>query len=1293
MGEKEIHAEILQIKKYSWVISIVWLFVIIGSIFWNLYNKNLHLNEMAKLEAISSFSRDNAIREWASRHGGVYVQMDKEVLPNLGLSHISDRNIIKPNGDTLSLLNPEFMIRQMFNTVNEEYGLFGRTVSLHPLNQNNTPDEWEKRALLNFEKGEKEVFEFTTINGKNYLRLIRPMFIKQSCLKCHASQGYKVGDISGGVSIAVSMDRIQQTAHSWKQNIALLHSILFLLVFVGIRFGEKRFIRGVHIRKKMEGELIEKEIRYQTLFEESPTPLWEEDFSEIKIKLDQLKKDGITDFRKYFDENPEKVIEFVTMVKILRINKAVIELHEANSKEAVLQGLQSIFTEESLLAFIEELIAIANGSLRFEFEASVKTLKGRKKYIYLKWLALPGYEDTLERIYITTIDITERKLREEEIRKSKENLAIAQKIAKVGSWEWDLISNKMTISDELISIYGIDKNREVSLDEHGQFIHKEDKPIVEKAMSLIFTDSPLPPLEYRIVLKDGTIKNILGLAEKVFDTEGNLIKVLGTVQDITERKRAEKVRKENEDALNEAQRIANIGHWKLDIVNNKLSWSDEIFRIFNIEPQQFEATYKAFLNNIHPDDRDFVDKAYTDSLVNKTEFDIVHRLLLNDGSIKYVNEKCRTEFDDEGHPIVSIGTIQDITERTTSEAQIIKLTNAIEQSINSIMITDIKGNIEYINKYFTEVTGYSKEDVIGKNPRFLKTGFLDKKTYEKMWKTLASGNTWTGEFYNRKKNGEYFWEKATISPIKDSNGTIINYVAVKEDITEWKKTEDERLHLEKLVKSSINEIYIFDKETYKFTFLNDAALKNIGYSFEELKLMTPIDIKPEFTIEKFKELVEPLVSREEQYVKIQTIHQRKDKTIYHVDISLLIVEHGNIEKFAAIIIDITKRKKVEDEIIKHKEHLEELVNDRTTLLKESEETFRTLAENSDDTIIRFNRDCKHLYVNPKVTEETGIPAAEFIGKTHENLGFPKELCDLWEDAILNVFNTKRKSKIDFMLPNKSWIDWTLLPELGDDGEVNAVITFGRDITERKNNENRIKESLLKEQELNKIKDQFMSTVSHDLRTPLTAILSSVELMERFYDKFDKEQIMKKYGQIKNSVSRITDMLSHVLELSRIERGKIKVNFTTFNLKKEFQTIIDEVNSIKNETHQLIYTYKLEKEEYEVDINLLREILINLLVNGIKYSPNGGRVELLVEQDDNWLFMQVSDEGMGISENEIGDIFSDFYRTEGSQNISGSGLGLSIVKHYIEMYKGTIEVESTLGEGSVFRVKIPLNNNG
>jgi len=137
----------------------------------------------------------------------------------------------------------------------------------------------------------------------------------------------------------------------------------------------------------------------------------------------------------------------------------------------------------------------------------------------------------------------------------------------------------------------------------------------------------------------------------------------------------------SEKKLKEAQQIAHLGHWELDLITNTLYWSDEIFRIFDLEPQAFDASYEAFLDTIHPDDREFVDKTYTDSLKNKTTYDIVHRLLMKDGTVKHVNERCQTEYDEDGNPLHSLGTVQDITENRLAEEALQKAHDQLEERV------------------------------------------------------------------------------------------------------------------------------------------------------------------------------------------------------------------------------------------------------------------------------------------------------------------------------------------------------------------------------------------------------------------------------------------------------------------------------------------------------------------------------------------------------------------------------------------------------------------------------------
>lgn len=268
MIQKVNNIKIQRIKKYAWAISFFWLFIIVLSLMWNLYSINNDTKEIAKSEARANFNKDQAIRIWATTHGGIYVPMNERTPANPSLSHIPDRNIVKPNGDTLTLMNPAYMIRQMFDEFPIEYGAVGRIVSLKPLNPNNTPDEWERKALLSFEKGEKERFEFSEINGEEYLRLIQPMITKKGCLKCHAFQGYTVGDIRGGVGVSIKMFPLLQANGEQKNTLFFFHLLILFVGFVGLWVGSKQTIKKAIAKLEADELLFKSEEKFRSLFSE-----------------------------------------------------------------------------------------------------------------------------------------------------------------------------------------------------------------------------------------------------------------------------------------------------------------------------------------------------------------------------------------------------------------------------------------------------------------------------------------------------------------------------------------------------------------------------------------------------------------------------------------------------------------------------------------------------------------------------------------------------------------------------------------------------------------------------------------------------------------------------------------------------------------------------------------------------------------------------------------------------------------------------------------------------------------
>ena len=308
--------------------------------------------------------------------------------------------------------------------------------------------------------------------------------------------------------------------------------------------------------------------------------------------------------------------------------------------------------------------------------------------------------------------------------------------------------------------------------------------------------------QFQHKLADGKIRNVEVFASPL-RLRGELLMV-ATVYDVTNRKfaehelLAEKEKAENnEQSLRDAQKTAHLGNWELDIAKNKLKWSDEIFRIFNLKPQQFEATYETFLDNIHPDDRGFVNKAYLDSLENKTPYEIEHRLMLKNGEIKHVIEKCKTDFDKSGKAIRSIGIVQDITLRKIAEQELIiakekaekneVLFSAItDQSTEGITVADMEGYYLYANPAFCKMSGYSKEEL-------LKLTVFDMKAKEQVRQS----------FYDSKEKMEglpirvNLQRKNGIKYLTEIIGKIINIdkkqlvLGTIRDITETVKAEEE----------------------------------------------------------------------------------------------------------------------------------------------------------------------------------------------------------------------------------------------------------------------------------------------------------------------------------------------------------------------------------------------------------------------------------------------------------------------------------------------------------------------
>jgi diguanylate cyclase (GGDEF)-like protein/PAS domain S-box-containing protein len=290
--------------------------------------------------------------------------------------------------------------------------------------------------------------------------------------------------------------------------------------------------------------------------------------------------------------------------------------------------------------------------------------------------------------------------------------------------------------------------------------------------------------------KDGHEVVLETSAVPVFGPSGDLVGYRGMDRDITARKQVEMALRQSQKNLAEAQRIANLGSWDWDIVKGDLRWSDGIYRIFGLSPEGFGATYAAFLQVVHPDDRARVQQAVKDAVEHAKPYRMEHRVVRPDGQERVVQELGEVTFDADGTAVRMVGTVQDITDQKLAELRLHQAAKVFENTSEGVMITDADQHVIAVNHAFTRITGYREDEVRGREPKILQSGRHDDDYYRRMWVAIEAHGRWQGEIWNRRKDGTDYPEWLNISVVRDDGGAIINYIGVFSDITSIKEAQD-----------------------------------------------------------------------------------------------------------------------------------------------------------------------------------------------------------------------------------------------------------------------------------------------------------------------------------------------------------------------------------------------------------------------------------------------------------------------------------------------------------------------
>jgi len=252
-------------------LALFWSALIVVLSGWDYWQSYSSMTMLVKSVASEGYKKDLVYRRWATIHGGVYVPITPETPPNPYLSHIPERDISTPSGRKLTLVNPAYMTRQVHELGEKDYGLKGHITSQKPIRPENAPDQWEGKALQGFEQNQKEVSSFVTIGNETWFRLIYPLTTESGCLKCHAPQGYKVGDIRGGISVSVPWEPFREALQADLLVNIFASGGIWVIGILGLHFVRKQLQNYLSERKQAEETLKEERRQLQQALDEIRT--------------------------------------------------------------------------------------------------------------------------------------------------------------------------------------------------------------------------------------------------------------------------------------------------------------------------------------------------------------------------------------------------------------------------------------------------------------------------------------------------------------------------------------------------------------------------------------------------------------------------------------------------------------------------------------------------------------------------------------------------------------------------------------------------------------------------------------------------------------------------------------------------------------------------------------------------------------------------------------------------------------------------------------------------------------
>lgn len=680
----------------------------------------------------------------------------------------------------------------------------------------------------------------------------------------------------------------------------------------------------------------------------------------------------------------------------------------------------------------------------------------------------------------------------------------------------------------------------------------------------------------------------------------------------------------------------------------------------------------------------------------------VHRPVTNDLVWLLVN--AIPVFGDDDELIYVICSFSDITTQKTAE-NALKISNerfeyARKATSDLMWDWDIETGEVFTGGRGPSQFGYKFENNMLKISDSINLVHPDDRDYcyKSIEKSFEKGeSSWSDEYRYLKSDGTYAYVKDRAVIIRNAYGKAIRMVGAMQDITYEKKLKDELTQSEEQFKgafeySSIG-MAIVDFISFKWCLVNSKLVEILGYSREELNKMTFVDVThPDDKAEDLVNLV--LMSngyisnyaREKRY-----IHKNGSIVWGQLSVSLVKDNLGQSIHFVSQIVDITLKKRVEEE---NELLIEENNKKKTVQLNEAKGMYRLLADNMVDLVCLHSMDAKLKYVSPSVNGIFGYFPEDLVGLSPIDYVHPEDLKTL-QKKILGFIARKKKMVVQVRFRNKKgkyiWCE-VKVKFVKENGEPASFHTSTRDITQAKKAKLAVKKALNKERQLNELRTNLVSTISHEFRTPMSTIRASADLIQMYL----KDQIIENFPLLQNridiikgEIDRIIDLMNSVLVISKNDLGKTNFAPVNLDLKQICLKVIGLDDFDHKEGRKIKMVSKGDAFPVFADKKLMEYILINLLANGFKYSKGCGDVILNLFTTQDVVVVEVIDFGIGIPEEDQEKLFNTFYRASNTNGISGTGLGLYIVKTFTEMNSGSIELESKLGEGTKVTLQFPI----